>query len=99
MSVARRWVFPIIWMVIFAVIGAALVKIAFFPDSTASGSDGLEPTGQVIEPQVPVITAQTARRACAELSNPSAPHSCRAGRLEWAHDQASKERRWLTLGG
>jgi multidrug efflux pump subunit AcrA (membrane-fusion protein) len=53
-SVARRWVFPIIWMVIFAVIGAALVKIAFFPDSTASGSDGLEPTGQVIEPQVPV---------------------------------------------
>lgn len=54
MSVARRWVFPIIWMVIFAVIGAALVKIAFFPDSAATGSDGLEPTGQIIEPQVPV---------------------------------------------
>lgn len=54
MSIARRWVFPIIWMVIFAVIGAALVKIAFFPDSAASGSDGLEPTGQIVEPQVPV---------------------------------------------
>ena len=54
MSVARRWVFPIIWMVIFAVIGAALVKIAFFPDSASTGSDGLEPTGQIIEPQVPV---------------------------------------------
>lgn len=54
MSIARRWVFPIIWMVIFAVIGAALVKIAFFPDSAATGSDGLEPTGQVVEPQVPV---------------------------------------------
>src|SRR5690606_41505101 len=41
-------------MVIFAVIGAALVKIAFFPGSAATGSDGLEPTGQVVEPQVPV---------------------------------------------
>ncbi|MCS0499311.1 hypothetical protein [Protaetiibacter mangrovi] len=54
MSIARRWVFPIIWMVIFAVIGAALVKIAFFPDASAQGSDGLEPTGQVLDPQVPV---------------------------------------------
>jgi len=53
-GIARRWVFPIIWMVIFAVIGAALVKIAFFPDVADASSDGLEPTGQVIEPQVPV---------------------------------------------
>jgi multidrug efflux pump subunit AcrA (membrane-fusion protein) len=53
-GIARRWVFPIIWMVIFAVIGAALVKIAFFPDVADAGSDGLEPTGQIIEPQVPV---------------------------------------------
>lgn len=53
MGVARRWVFPIIWMVIFAVIAAALVKISFFPDTAARGSDGVEPTGQVIEPQVP----------------------------------------------
>ncbi len=56
MGVARRWVFPIIWMVIFAVIGAALVKIAFFPDVEASGTDGLDPTGQVTEPQIPVTT-------------------------------------------
>lgn len=56
MSVARRWVFPIIWMVIFAVIGAALVKLAFFPDAAATGSDGLEPTGQIVEPQVAVST-------------------------------------------
>ncbi|MGV8913675.1 MAG: hypothetical protein ACOH14_13770 [Rhodoglobus sp.] len=33
MSVARRWVFPIIWMIIFAVIAAALVKFAFFGDA------------------------------------------------------------------
>jgi multidrug efflux pump subunit AcrA (membrane-fusion protein) len=49
-------VFPIIWMVIFAVIGAALVKIAFFPDAAATGSDGLQPTGQIVEPQVAVTT-------------------------------------------
>jgi len=33
MGVARRWVFPIIWMVIFGVIAAALVKFAFFGDA------------------------------------------------------------------
>lgn len=54
MGIARRWVFPIIWMVIFAVIGAALVKIAFFPDGEARGSDGPVPSGEIIEPQVPV---------------------------------------------
>lgn len=54
MGIARRWVFPIIWMVIFAVIGAALVKIAFFPDAQARGSDGHVPTGEIVEPQVPV---------------------------------------------
>lgn len=54
MGIARRWVFPIIWMVIFAVIGAALVKIAFFPDAEARGSDGHVPSGEIVEPQIPV---------------------------------------------
>ena len=54
MGVARRWVFPIIWMVIFAVIAAALVKVAFFPDSASADGDGAVPTGEIIEPQVPV---------------------------------------------
>lgn len=56
MGIARRWVFPIIWMVIFGVIGAALVKIAFFPDGEARGSDGFVPTGEIVEPQVEVST-------------------------------------------
>jgi hypothetical protein len=47
-------VFPIIWMVIFAVIAAALVKVAFFPDSASADGDGAVPTGQIIDPQVPV---------------------------------------------
>ena len=54
MGIARKWVFPIIWMVVFAVIAGALVKVAFFPD--AAEADGSEfPTGQIIEPQVPAV--------------------------------------------
>jgi hypothetical protein len=53
-GIARKWVFPIIWMVVFAVIAGALVKIAFFPDSAEA--DGSEfPTGEIIEPQVPAM--------------------------------------------
>lgn len=55
MGVARRWVFPIIWMVIFAVIAAALVKISFFPDSASADGDGVVPTGEIVEPQVPAM--------------------------------------------
>ena len=33
MGVARTWVFPIIRIVLVAVLAAALVKLAFFPDS------------------------------------------------------------------
>lgn len=54
MGVARKWVFPIIRLVIFAAIAAALVKIAFFADPAASAGDPLFPTGSIEEPQVPV---------------------------------------------
>ncbi|WP_191413777.1 efflux RND transporter periplasmic adaptor subunit [Salinibacterium sp. ZJ450] len=57
MSVARKWVFPIIRLVIFAAIAAALVKIAFFADpATADGQGLLSPTGSIVEPQIPVST-------------------------------------------
>jgi macrolide-specific efflux system membrane fusion protein len=53
-GIARKWVFPIIWMVVFAVIAGALVKIAFFPDVVeAQGSEF--PTGEIVEPQVPAM--------------------------------------------
>lgn len=55
MSVARKWVFPIIWMVIFAVIAGALVKIAFFPDADAA-ADPEQPWAEIIEPQYQVTT-------------------------------------------
>ncbi|MBG6053951.1 multidrug efflux pump subunit AcrA (membrane-fusion protein) [Salinibacterium sp. CAN_S4] len=53
MGIARKWVFPIIRILIFVVIAGALVKIAFFGD-TQPVSDAASPTGEIVEPQVPV---------------------------------------------
>lgn len=54
MSVARKWVFPILRIVVFAAIAVALVKLAFFGGS-AAGAGGEVPTGGVVDPQVPVM--------------------------------------------
>jgi macrolide-specific efflux system membrane fusion protein len=54
MSVARKWVFPILGLIVAAAIAAALVKLAFFGESSA-GAGGETPTGAVIDPQVPVM--------------------------------------------
>ncbi len=53
-SIARKWVFPIIRIVIFMAIAAALVKIAFFADPVVD--DAAKPTGEIVEPQVAVAT-------------------------------------------
>ena len=53
MGIARKWVFPIIRILIFVAIAGALVKIAFFGDSQPV-SDAALPAGQIVEPQVPV---------------------------------------------
>lgn len=54
MGIARKWVFPIVWIVIFAVIAGALVKLAFFPDTSASGSPDV-PGAEIVEPEYEVI--------------------------------------------
>jgi multidrug efflux pump subunit AcrA (membrane-fusion protein) len=54
MSVARKWVLPILGLVVAAAIAVALVKLAFFGASTA-GTGGEEPTGNIVDPQVPVM--------------------------------------------
>ena len=51
--IVRNWVFPILRLVIIAAVAVALVKLAFFPDR-AVATDPAFPTGQVVEPQVPV---------------------------------------------
>jgi multidrug efflux pump subunit AcrA (membrane-fusion protein) len=52
-SLARKWVFPIIRILIFCAIAVALVKIAFFGGATQAQS-AAQPTGQITEPTVQV---------------------------------------------
>jgi macrolide-specific efflux system membrane fusion protein len=52
-SIARKWVFPIIRILIFCAIAIALVKIAFFGGATQTPS-AAQPTGQITEPIVQV---------------------------------------------
>lgn len=51
MGVIRKWVFPILRLVLFAVIAVALVKVAFFPDIADSSSPDV-PGAEIVEPQV-----------------------------------------------
>lgn len=53
MGVTRTWILPIIRIVIFLAIAAALVKIAFFPDPSTADAPAF-PTGAITEPEVPV---------------------------------------------
>jgi multidrug efflux pump subunit AcrA (membrane-fusion protein) len=50
----RKWIFPAVKVVLVAVIAVALVKLAFFPDQ-APADAALEPTGTIVEPEVPVM--------------------------------------------
>ena len=51
MVVWRRWIFPILMVLIFGVIAAALVKIAFFPDEAETA---VEPSAQIADTVVAV---------------------------------------------
>jgi macrolide-specific efflux system membrane fusion protein len=53
-NIARKWVFPILRLVIFAAIAVALVKVAFFADGTDAAVDPASPTGAIVEPQIAV---------------------------------------------
>lgn len=54
MTFARKWVFPILRILIFAAIAVALVKLAFFADPVEQS--GEVPTGEIVEPTVVVTT-------------------------------------------
>ncbi|GAA2984580.1 multidrug efflux pump subunit AcrA (membrane-fusion protein) [Microbacterium terrae] len=51
MVVWRRWIFPILMIVVLGAVAAALVKIAFFPDET---STAVEPSAGIADTVVPV---------------------------------------------
>jgi macrolide-specific efflux system membrane fusion protein len=59
LNVARKWVFPILRILIFAAIAVALVKIAFFAAPEVEASPEV-PTGTIIDPQV-AVTVGTIR--------------------------------------
>ena len=46
MLVWRRWIFPLLLLVVCAAIATALVKLAFFPDRTDAASDRGASRGQ-----------------------------------------------------
>lgn len=52
MVIWRRWVLPILMVVVFGAIAVALVKVAFFPDTATAAA---EPGGVIAEPVVPVV--------------------------------------------
>ncbi|MCW2165701.1 Multidrug efflux pump subunit AcrA (membrane-fusion protein) [Microbacterium hydrothermale] len=49
MGIARTWVFPILRILLVAVVAAALIKLAFFPDRPVDASPAM-PTGSIVEP-------------------------------------------------
>ena len=52
MGVVRKWVFPVMRILLIAAIAVALGKLAFFPDKTEDVS--AVPTGEIVEPVIPV---------------------------------------------
>lgn len=54
MLVFRRVILPVAWLLVFAVIGIALIKLAFFPsgDDAAEVGGGEVPTGEITDPQI-----------------------------------------------
>jgi macrolide-specific efflux system membrane fusion protein len=53
-DVVRKWVFPIVRILLVAAIAVALGKLAFFPDRVEDVS--ASPTGEIVEPVIPVAT-------------------------------------------
>lgn len=53
MGVWRKWIFPIMRIVLFAAIAVALVKIAFFGDIAEPGTPDA-PSATITEPQIPI---------------------------------------------
>ncbi|WP_025158345.1 efflux RND transporter periplasmic adaptor subunit [Leifsonia aquatica] len=56
MGVVRRWVFPVLRIVVMAAIAVALVKLAFFPSGEATAADPAVPTGELSDPVTAVAT-------------------------------------------
>ncbi|GIG19338.1 hypothetical protein Cch01nite_00620 [Cellulomonas chitinilytica] len=68
MGVTRRFIFPTLRILIWALIAAALVKIAFNGASVETQDTGLLPTGQLVEPTVQVATGTVTNAVTVQAS-------------------------------
>lgn len=68
MGVTRRIIFPTIRLILWAVIAAALVKIAFAGADVSTVDSSLHPTGAVVEPTVEVSTATVTNAVTVQAS-------------------------------
>lgn len=67
-GIGRRWVLPILRILVFAAIAAALVKLAFFGGFGAEKSDGAQPTGAISDPTIQVDTGSIANNVVLDAS-------------------------------
>lgn len=68
MGVTRRIIFPTVRLILWAVIAAALVKIAFAGADVSTADTSLQPTGAVVEPTVEVSTATVTNTVTVQAS-------------------------------
>jgi len=73
MGVTRRYIFPTVRILLWAVIAATLVKIAFNGASVETEDTSLMPTGQVVEPTVQVSTGTVTNAVTVQASVVSDP--------------------------
>ncbi|WP_421743671.1 secretion protein HlyD [Cellulomonas sp.] len=68
MGVTRRIIFPTIRLILWAVIAAALVKIAFAGADVSTVDNSLQPTGAIVEPTVEVATGTVTNAVTVQAS-------------------------------
>lgn len=68
MGVTRRIIFPTIRLILWAIIAAALVKIAFAGADVTTTDNSLKPTGAIIQPTVEVATGTVTNAVTVQAS-------------------------------
>ena len=76
MGVTRRIIFPALRILLWAVIALALVKIAFAGTALTGDNGAAQPSGQIVEPAVPVTTGSITNTVTVQgsvVADPSVP--------------------------
>ncbi|MEZ0448464.1 efflux RND transporter periplasmic adaptor subunit [Cellulomonas sp. ICMP 17802] len=68
MGVTRRIIFPTIRLILWAIIAAALVKIAFAGADVSTTDTSLQPTGAIVQPTVEVATGTVTNAVTVQAS-------------------------------